>query len=208
MGSGMLPSGAYVTLEHEYILIFRKGEKKEFKTEEAKKARMQSSFFWEERNKWFSDLWDFKGTSQILANAEVRSRSAAYPFELAYRLVNMYSQYGNTVLDPFLGTGTTTLASIACGRNSIGVEIDEGFSQRILDQAESFIVSANTLLATRIANHRAFVASHAKAKGPLKHLNIPHGFPVVTKQETAIQLYKVANITIPQSLEIMVDYES
>lgn len=46
MGSGMLPSGAYVTLEHEYILIFRKGEKRQFKTQDEKDKRMQSSFFW------------------------------------------------------------------------------------------------------------------------------------------------------------------
>src|SRR5271157_2528807 len=46
MGSGMLPSGAYVTLEHEYILVFRKGAKREFKTEAEKSERMKSSFFW------------------------------------------------------------------------------------------------------------------------------------------------------------------
>ena len=143
MGSGMLPAGAYVTLEHEYVLIFRKDTKREFSSDAEKSARMRSAFFWEERNKWFSDVWDFKGTVQGLNHCDLRSRSAAYPLELAYRLINMYSLYEDTVLDPFLGTGTTTLASIACGRNSIGFEIDRAFSSFIFEQAGSFLPIAN-----------------------------------------------------------------
>ena len=57
LGSGMYPAGAYVTYEHEYILIFRKGGKREFRTEEEKISRRESAFFWEERNEWFSDIW-------------------------------------------------------------------------------------------------------------------------------------------------------
>jgi DNA modification methylase len=79
MGSGMLPAGAYVTLEHEYILIFRKGDKRAFNSPEEKKRRRQSSYFWEERNRWFSDLWDFKGTGQGISDRNLRNRSAAYP---------------------------------------------------------------------------------------------------------------------------------
>ena len=68
---------------------------------------------------------DIKGTTQGLGNGEDRSRSAAYPFELAYRLINMYSVKGDTVLDPFLGTGTTMAAAMTSGRNSFGYEIDQ-----------------------------------------------------------------------------------
>ena len=57
MGSGMLPAGAYVTLEHEYILIVRKGSKREFRTEGEKRNRRESALFWEERNIWYSDIW-------------------------------------------------------------------------------------------------------------------------------------------------------
>jgi DNA modification methylase len=64
MGSGMLPVGAYVTYEHEYILILRKGTRREFTTPEAKRLRRESAFFWEERNLWFSDIWhDIRGTT-------------------------------------------------------------------------------------------------------------------------------------------------
>ena len=57
MGSGMLPAGAYVTYEHEYVLIFRKGSKRVFNKKEAENRR-DSAYFWEERNVWFSDLWE------------------------------------------------------------------------------------------------------------------------------------------------------
>jgi DNA modification methylase len=207
MGSGMLPSGAYVTLEHEFILIFRKGTKREFRNESEKESRMRSSFFWEERNKWFSDIWDFKGTSQGLNHSELRSRSAAYPLELAYRFINMYSLYGEVVLDPFMGTGTTGLAAIACGRNSIGVEIEKSFSSLIIEQEKSFVPIANTLLANRIANHSEFVQSYTKLKGPLKYTNVNHGFPIVTRQETGIQLFKITDITVKSDLEVSAFYE-
>ena len=107
MGSGMYPAGAYVTYEHEYILIFRKGEKRTF-TGKGKDKRQKSAYFWEERNIWFSDLWDVKGTSQKISKSNsTRNRNASYPFEIPYRLINMYSAEDDTILDPFAGMGTT-----------------------------------------------------------------------------------------------------
>ena len=202
----MLPAGAYVTLEHEYILIFRKGAKREFAAASEKSSRMRSAFFWEERNRWFSDIWDFKGVSQELNNPGLRKRSAAYPLELAYRLVNMYSLYEDTVLDPFLGTGTTMLASITCARNSIGFEIDKAFSPVVINRKDAIPALAGALLTARISSHKEFVASYTKSKGPMKYVNRPHGFTVVTKQETEIQLYKVKNVVDMDSM-IKVSYE-
>lgn len=202
MGSGMLPAGAYVTLEHEYILVFRKGEKRQFVTAGEKDGRTESAFFWEERNKWFSDVWDFKGTVQGLDHKDLRSRSGAYPLELAYRLINMYSLYGDTVLDPFLGTGTTTLAAIACGRNSIGIEIDGGFASFVIKQADAFLPVANGILSQRISNHGQFIVVHTGSKGPPKHVNEPHGFPVVTRQETGLQLYRNTEIVRSSGLTV------
>ncbi len=127
MGSGMLPAGAYVTLEHEYILVFRKGERQVY-GEKKRDLRRESAYFWEERNIWFSDIWeDIKGTKQVLKNQELRERSAAYPFDLVFRLISMYSCKKDTVLDPFFGTGTTTLAAISSERNSIGIEMETSF---------------------------------------------------------------------------------
>ncbi|MBD3343724.1 MAG: site-specific DNA-methyltransferase [Chitinivibrionales bacterium] len=208
MGSGMLPSGAYVTLEHEYILIFRKGAKKIFKSEESKQRRMESAFFREERNTWFSDVWDFKGTTQRLVHSDLRERSGAYPLELAYRLINMYSLYGDTVLDPFLGTGTTMLAALACARNSIGVEIDKAFSRVVLDQTYNSQKIANSLLAQRIIKHRKFVDNRLSQQKGLKYKNIPHGFPVMTRQEVQLCLKRVSDMRKDRKGTIITEYEN
>ncbi|TFG58527.1 MAG: site-specific DNA-methyltransferase, partial [Spirochaetales bacterium] len=135
MGSGMLPAGAYVTLEHEYILVLRKGGKRVFASQEDRRNRQESALFWEERNRWYSDVWDFKGARQALGTAGARSRSAAFPFELAYRLTCMFSCKQDTVLDPFLGTGTTMQAAAALERNSAGFELDESLADSALEGA-------------------------------------------------------------------------
>lgn len=197
MGSGMLPAGAYVTLEHEYILILRKGSKREFKSADETLRRQQSAFFWEERNIWFSDLWDFKGTRQNLGGSGSRSRSGAFPFELAYRLVNMYSLKGDTVLDPFLGTGTTSLAALASARNSIGIEIDQTLKQTIEGQFSPAMVNAvNDVIRRRIVNHQAFIAQRKAEKGndAVKHHNAAYGFDVMTGQERELVLNFVDSI--------------
>ncbi len=188
MGSGMLPAGAYVTLEHEYILVMRKGGKRAFKTKEDKLKRRQSAYFWEERNVWFSDLWDFKGIRQETSNQELRKRSAAFPFLLPFRLVNMYSLRGDTVLDPFLGTGTTMLAAMAAGRNSVGYEIEANFSAVIRNRIREECAGLNRYNVERIENHLAFV-QQAKERGKeLRYINKYFGFPVVTNQEKELKL--------------------
>lgn len=189
MGSGMMPPGAYVTLEHEFILIVRKGSTRKFKTEKDKQNRRQSAFFWEERNVWYSDIWlDLKGTSQKTNHEDIRLRSGAYPFELAYRLVNMFSVKGDTVLDPFLGTGTTTLAAMAACRNSVGFEIEPNFRNPIVSQMDTIAPFSNEQIRNRIKNHVSFVKDRFKTKGAFKHMNKHYGFPVVTSQEKELLL--------------------
>ena len=189
MGSGMLPAGAYVTLEHEYILIVRKGSKREFKTEDEKENRRESGLFWEERNIWYSDVWtDIKGTGQKLAKAMSRLRSAAFPYDLAYRLINMYSVKGDVILDPFLGTGTTTAAAMTSGRNSIGVEIDESFQHVICPIAHHIVDFSNGYLSDRLQRHFAFVENRIQDSKPLKYINKHYNCPVVTSQEQFILL--------------------
>jgi modification methylase len=188
MGSGMLPAGAYVTLEHEYICLFRKGIKQSFGEEAYRDRRNESAFFWEERNIWFSDIWDFKGAKQQLSDQNTRGRSAAFPFELPYRLINMFSLIGDRVLDPFLGTGTTTLAAIAAARNSIGAEIDSGFKETICDTIVKGSVSLNSIIADRILSHQDFIEKYSERKGDTKHVNENYGFKVVTSQERRLKL--------------------
>jgi DNA modification methylase len=183
MGSGMLPPNAYVTLEHERICIFRKGGPRTFSGEEAV-ARRQSAYFREERNLWFSDLWeDLKGVQQRLEGT--RSRSAAYPFDIPYRLINMYSVQGDTVLDPFLGTGTTMQAAIVAGRDSVGYEIDAGLRPAIESRLIDLKGPGNKLIGERLARHEAYMNSRLP-DGGTAYLSRAYGFPVVTGQETEI----------------------
>ena len=194
MGSGMLPPGAYTTLEHEYILIFRKGPKRAFPTEKDKQVRRESAYFWEERNSWFSDLWDFKGVKQASNSQGLRNRSAAYPFLLPFRLINMFSVYGDTVLDPFSGTGTTATAAIAAGRNSINCELDSSFKELVKERLISEISQLSSYNRDRIARHLEFVESYQKEKGKLKHLNENYNFPVMTTQEQELKLAFVKDV--------------
>ncbi len=189
MGSGMLPPGGYVTLEHEYILIFRKGGKREFEAPAQKQIRRDSAYFWEERNIWFSDVWeDLKGVNQRLVNSKTRDRSAAYPFELAHRLINMFSIKGDTVLDPFLGTGTTMLAAMGNQRNSIGVEIDKNFKQMIRGQFDNIVEYSNEIIKNRLGDHLKFTKKRIESGKEIKYKNVHYEFPVVTRQEVKLQL--------------------
>ena len=188
MGSGMVPPNAYATLEHEYVLLFRNGgDSRSF--EAGADRRYEAAYFWEERNDWFSDLWtDVQGEGQRLDHDELRTRSAAFPFEVPYRLVNMYSVYGDTVLDPFWGTGTTTLAAMVAGRDSAGYELSrefrEVFDGRLAD-VESFADERNR---ERLADHREFAAGE-----DLAYEAENYDFRVKTRQERQLQLYTVSD---------------
>lgn len=185
MGSGMYPAGAYVTLEHEVILIARKGDKRGFPTEEEKRRRRESAIFWEERNAWYSDVWmELKGTRQRLAGKTTRNRSGAFPFELAYRLISMFSVKGDTVVDPFLGTGTTLRAAAAAGRNSIGYEIEPGLRSDIFSDLSSLIRTSTERIQARIDDHLVFLNQCRENGRETKYLNKNYKFPVVTRQET------------------------
>jgi modification methylase len=75
----------------------------------------------EEHSKWFQQIWTG------LTGASTKDHPAPYPLELAERLIRMFSFVGDTVLDPFMGTGTTALAASKFGRNSVNFEIDGSY---------------------------------------------------------------------------------
>ncbi len=206
MGSGMLPPNAYVTLDHEYILIFRKGGSRQFDPKE-KEIRRRSAFFWEERNNWFSDIWyDLKGIAQKLNHKELREKSAAYPFELAYRLINMYSIQNDTVLDPFVGTGTTTMAAMVSARNSIGYELDTNFYKIIDNRINEVLDMSKDIVTERLRRHVQFVRDREKEKGELGHKSSNYGFPVMTSQEREIFLPVMKSVNKKKEHENTIDY--
>ncbi|HEV2120708.1 MAG TPA: site-specific DNA-methyltransferase [Candidatus Bathyarchaeia archaeon] len=118
LGSGFLPPNAYVTLDMEYILIFRKGSLRTFEPKDPQ--RYKSRFTKKERNEWFSQVWTLPGTRQTLQGID--RRVAAFPEEIPRRLIRMFSIEGDLVLDPFLGSGTSLKSAMALGRRFVGYE--------------------------------------------------------------------------------------
>lgn len=191
LGSGMLPAGAYVTYEHEYILICRKGGKRRFTSAADAARRRASAFFWEERNRWFSDIWtDLQGTRQGLSQAAARSRSGAYPFELPYRLICMFSLYGDVVFDPFLGLGTTSAAALAAGRHSLGLEALPSLLPAIQETLAAAVKLGAARVRARREAHLQFVREREAAGQPCRYHNSVHNFPVMTAQEQELALYQ------------------
>ncbi len=197
MGSGMIPPNAYATLEHEYLLVFRNGPSRRTFTPGADR-RYNAAYFWEERNDWFSDIWtDVTGTIQQLEtdDSDLRERSAAYPLAIPYRLINMYSVYDDTVLDPFWGTGTTTLAAMSAGRNSVGYELDGEFLTRFGTRVGDVTSLADSVISRRLARHRAFVADRLDEGHEFQYDAIHYDVPVMTKQERRLRFYTVESVT-------------
>jgi DNA modification methylase len=112
--------GSIVKNDTEYILLLRKGGKYRSVTPVQKALSMLTK---EEMQNWLRTGWaDVPGTSTTRT-----AHPAPYPVELAERLIRLFSFAGDTVLDPFLGTASTTAAAINCGRNSIGVEVEPSY---------------------------------------------------------------------------------
>ena len=132
LGSGFLPPNAYVTLDCEFVLPFRKGAPRRFPPHDPR--REASRFSREERDRWFSQLWrDVRASRQ---DGPV-GRTGAFPAALAHRLVRMFSVEGDTVLDPFAGTGTTLWEAAALGRAAVGVERNPTIYRALLREARS-----------------------------------------------------------------------
>jgi Ni,Fe-hydrogenase III large subunit len=98
----------------------------------------------------------------------------------------MFSLREDTVLDPFLGTGTTMAAAMATGRNSIGIEVDPNFKDCLRERFRNIVEFSNRLLESRIENHIRFVKERTSARLPVGYLNRTYGFPVMTRQEVEL----------------------
>jgi len=125
----------------EYILLQRKpgGYRK---PELA--SRLMSVLAAEDHAEWFQQIWRITGAS-------TRDHPAPFPLSLAERLVRMFSFVGDTVYDPFLGTGTTATAAAAWGRNSVGCEIDPVYFQHAVKRVRGALESSSQLTLDRTA---------------------------------------------------------
>jgi len=135
---------AIVKNDVEYILMLRKHGGYRQPTDE---QRATSRLTKEEQSEWFRPIWTG------LTGASTKTHPAPYPVELANRLVRMFSFTGDVVLDPFLGTGSTTIAAMRANRNSIGNELDPNYfelaltsTRRELDRTDMFAVAPQLVI--------------------------------------------------------------
>ena len=106
----------------ESILIFQKGKFNYKKVDKQKKEASKIDLNESQKNKWFLTLWEM---TNVLPSGGLEKSIAAFPDELPRRLITLFSFVGDTVLDPFLGSGTTMKMARQMDRNSIGYEINE-----------------------------------------------------------------------------------
>ena len=133
---------AVIKNDIEYVLMERKGGGYRKPTVD---ERVLSVISDENHKAWFQQIW------QGLTGASTRHHPAPYPLQIAERLVRMFSFVGDTVLDPFLGTGTTSVAAAKWGRNSIGVEVDPHYFEmartRICNETSGLFQDASVIAA-------------------------------------------------------------
>ncbi len=122
--------GAIVKNDIEYVVFMRKGGRYRSTPPLQKALSMLTK---DEFQTWFRSIWtDIRGSSTR------NGHPAPYPAELAERLIKMFSFAGDTVLDPFVGTGSTSIAAVSAGRNSIGVDVERAY----LDAAYEKVATA------------------------------------------------------------------
>lgn len=127
MGSFPYPPNGVVELDYEFILLFRKPGKSQPVSAEAKEASRMTRDEWKE---YFGGHWTFGGARQT-------EHEAMFPDELPRRLIRMFTFVGETVLDPFVGSGTTVKVALELGRNAIGYEIQRAYEPVIREKLGS-----------------------------------------------------------------------
>jgi modification methylase len=145
-GSGFLGKpyepNAIIKNDIEFILMQRKpGGYRSPTPEQRELSRISKTEFQE----WFQQFWNMPGAS-------TRKHPAPFPLELADRLVRMFSFHGDTVLDPFVGTGTTMVAALRANRNSVGLDIDADYcrmaARRLRNEAADMFHNARLVFQT------------------------------------------------------------
>lgn len=124
MGSFPYPRNGILKMDYEFILLFKKLGNA---PKPSPQQKIDSKMTKEEWSQYFSSHWNFNGVKQL-------GHIAMFPEELPKRLIKMFSFAGETVLDPFVGSGTTSLAAKHLGRNSIGYEINKDFAPIIKEK--------------------------------------------------------------------------
>lgn len=163
MGSFPYPRNGIIKLDYEFILIFKK---QGISPQVSPQQRIESCLTNEQWNNYFCGHWMFPGSKQ-------ENHIAMFPEELPKRLIQMFSFVGETILDPFLGSGTTTLASQKLFRNSIGYEINKKYLSIIQQK-----VNPNN---TTESTHKHYVEIDDSGWNPEQINKLPYIFKDYTK---------------------------
>lgn len=196
MGSFPYPRNGILKMDYEFILIFKKlGKPIKVSDEQKKKSAMAK----EEWNEYFSSHWFFPGVKQT-------GHIAMFSEELPKRLIKMFSFVGETVLDPFAGSGTTLLAANNLGRNSIGYELNKDFKLIIQDK----LASVDKLIITEDKNIQIpsfdvlpylFTDPHKMDK-KIDVKKLQFGSKIDKNSAKKEDLFKVKNIISPEKIEL------
>ena len=128
-GSYPYPTNLFSTYPYEWIVVFCKGGKRKKVDKEIKEKSKITHKEWAE---WaINSFWEMQP-----AKASSEKHPAPFPKELPHRLIKLYSFYGDTILDPFMGSGTTAEAALELGRNAIGYELNEEYEPLIREKCE------------------------------------------------------------------------
>jgi site-specific DNA-methyltransferase (adenine-specific) len=145
---------AIIKNDIEFILMQRKPGGYRQPTLEQRKLSMIDR---EDYDSWFRQFWDIPGAS-------TRQHPAPFPYELAYRLVRMFSFHGDTVLDPFCGTATSMVAALRTGRNSIGLDIDTEYcrmaARRLKEETATLFSTARLVFEKAVQASQGTVQLH------------------------------------------------
>jgi len=163
MGSFPYPRNGIIKLDYEFILVFKKlGDPSKVSRE----IREKSKLTLEEWNEYFYGHWNFSGERQD-------KHLAMFPEELPKRLIKMFSFVGDTVLDPFLGSGTTCLAARKLERNSIGYEVNEDFLPIIKEKLNICTSASKNMKDVIPACRESFLKKDAGQAGMTKKMFYP-----------------------------------
>ena len=194
MGSYPFPPNGMIEIDYEFIMIFKKHGRRKSPSKEIKEKSKLTKEEWKE---YFSGHWNFPGERQI-------DHEAMFPEELPKRLIKMFTFVGDTVLDPFLGSGTTVKAAINLERNSVGYEINEKFLPVIKKK-----IGYNNTLLTLTKKVRIEII---KRKEPVKIEEVTEYIPNIKDAKPLIspkkfrfeneRLYRVKKILSPEKLEL------
>jgi site-specific DNA-methyltransferase (adenine-specific) len=204
MGSFPYPRNGIIKLDYEFILIFKKLGVSPFVSKEIKEESKMSKDEW---NQYFNGHWNFNGAKQD-------KHLAMFPEELPKRLIKMFSFVGDNVLDPFLGSGTTTLAAKNLNRNSIGYEINNNYLPTIKEKIGAIKDDLFKNVAFEFIDQKQHNINYAKDISELPYIfkdtikfdrkidpkKLQFGSKIDSTENEAIDTYSVKEIVSPEKL--------